>query len=76
MLKSIFYADYKTATRFGEVYFDKDGVAQGLTLEQERALSQVIDYEFTEPEPDKPKSPTKPKAPAKPKAKPVPKEDK
>jgi len=68
MLKSIYYGDYTTATRFGDVYFDKDGIAQGLTLEQERELSAVADYEFTEPEPEKPKAPAKPKSPAKPKA--------
>ncbi|AEZ50439.1 hypothetical protein BPS13_0260 [Bacillus phage BPS13] len=74
MLKSIYYGDYKTATIFGEVYFDKDGIAQGLTLEQERALSVVADYEFTEPEPEKPKAPAKPKTA--PKAKPAAKEEK
>ncbi|AMW61243.1 hypothetical protein NIGALANA_91 [Bacillus phage Nigalana] len=74
MLKSIFYGDYTTATIFGDVYFDKDGIAQGLTLEQERALSAVADYKFTEPEPEKPKAPAKPKTP--PKAKSAPKEEK
>jgi len=76
MLKSIYYGDYRTATIFGEVYFDKDGVAQGLTLDQERKLAAVEGYEFTEPAPEKPKAPAKPKTPAKPKPTPAAKEEK